>query len=345
MSDFVFPILGLIVSGVLFTTLAMSPLPNKYPYERFDPTSPKPNNPNKVFLNVDGFITGLFSTASNGSLSGKRSFAAIHPDYLDQLFLNRIPKDVSKLTSNIPAISVPIENAVWPAPDTIKSQIEEFNTNGELNNSPGRPSGSYVPTIVRVGIKKAALRSDSRVTAGKFTPSQLRLICKRSTETQDPLTGEAINVYPVGHLSSATQMQVTKEIQLESRNYGDATTKEIDFVFCVPTGYTPVLVQFKLNSVAQIRQNEASILKDASLAPRAATYTEGGGGQRGGFPGGGGGQRGGFPGGGGQRGGFPDGGGQRGGFPGGGGFPGDGGQSQDTPQGMAEQLMEPINNP
>ena len=70
-------ILGFIVSGVLLTTLAMAPLPPKYPYERFDPENPKPASPQKVLFNADGFVTNLFSTVSGGSLSGKKSFSYI----------------------------------------------------------------------------------------------------------------------------------------------------------------------------------------------------------------------------------------------------------------------------
>ena len=282
-------ILGFILSGVLVTTLAMAPLPSKYPYERFDSASPKPDSPGKVPLNADGFITGLFKTISNGSLGGKRSFASLHPDYISQLFLNRLNKDVSIVTSNSPAISIPNENAVWPAPDAIKTQIDELNSSGQLSKSPGKPSGSYVPMIVRVGIKKAAVKGESKISAGTFTSSQLRLICKINSELEDPLSGSAINVYPVGHFSSRDRIEVTTEIKLDSNSFGSGTSRDIDFVFCVPSGYTPIMVQLKLNNIAQIRAD--AILKEASQAPSPATYSSqnpgAGGGNRGGMPDGG----------------------------------------------------------
>jgi hypothetical protein len=315
-------VLGFIVSGVLVTALAMAPLPSSYPYERFDPTNPKPNNPNKVLLNADGLVTGLFSIISNGSFSGKTSFTVLHPDYLNQVFLNRLPKDVSLLTSNTPAIAVPIEKAVWPAPDAIKTQIDDLNNKGELNKSPGKPSGSYTPLIVRIGIKRAAIKTENKVSAGKFTLSQLRLICKHTTEMLNPLTGNAINVYPVGNLIAQDQMQVNMEIQLNSNNdFGDSPTRDIDFVFCVPSSFTPVLVEFKLNNVVQIIQN--AILKDIAEAPAPAIFiqqAEGQGGPGGpGFGGRGGGFGGRGRGGGGGRGGAGFGG------PGGRGFSGRGG--------------------
>ncbi len=72
-------LLGLILSGLLLTALAMAPLSNKYPYQRFDASRPDAERPNRVLLNTDGFATGWFGMISSGSLSGKRSFATLHP--------------------------------------------------------------------------------------------------------------------------------------------------------------------------------------------------------------------------------------------------------------------------
>jgi len=290
-------IVGFIVSGSLVTVLGMtSSLPMNLPYERFESSSPKLNNPKKVLFNADGFVTNLFSKASNGSLSGKRSFSVLHANYLDQIHMNRLPENVSILTSQTPAIVVPSDKAVWPASDRIKEQLSGLISSGDLNSSPGKPSESYTPMIVRIGFKKSAIKSDEKISAGTFTASQLRLICKKSSETQEPLSGTSINVFPAGHLTGSSQMEVTKEIKLEAQNI-DGSTKDIDFVFCIPNGYAPVLVEFKLNNIAQISQS--AILKDISEAPDPAVYrtSTGGGnrGNRGGGPGGpfGGGGRGG----------------------------------------------------
>jgi len=115
--------LGLILSGLLLTTLAMAPLPSKYPYQRFEADRPDADRPNKVLLNADGFATGWFSMLSNGSFSGRRSFAALHPAFVDQAFLNRLEatNDVSVITGS-QAIEVPRRNkkAAWLAPDDLK---------------------------------------------------------------------------------------------------------------------------------------------------------------------------------------------------------------------------------
>ncbi len=257
-------LLGYIISGLLLTSLEMAPLPTKYPYQRFDPTKLESENPNNVLLNANGFATGLFSTISNGSLSGKRSFATVHANYLDQLFLNRLFGDTSLVSSSTPAIEIPTP-AVWPAPEALRKQVDEFvselnrrgrlvdETTGKSVPMPGWIKSGYEPTIVRIGFKRSTLNRDARINAGAFAQSQLRLICKRRGFGQDPFAGNARNVYPIGYLKAPDQIQITPEILLEGDDFDDGTNKKfIDFVFCIPNSFVPVLVEFKLNSIVEI---------------------------------------------------------------------------------------------
>ena len=249
--------LGLMLSGLLLTFLVMAPLPNKYPYQRFDQGKPDTEKPNKALLNADGFVTGWFIIISSGSFSGKKSFATLHPNFLDQVFPNRhsADDDVSIITSS-QAIKIP-KKAVWPAPQGLK----------DSNGQPVPLKTGHNLTIVRVGIKKSALQD-----AGKFTLSQLRLICKPKGYTKDPLTGKGRNVYPIGYLKAADQIEVSSRIQIERDDFErDALQKEIDFVFRVPNDFEPVLVEFKLNNIAQIPR---SAIVSADQAPPPALFTQ-----------------------------------------------------------------------
>jgi len=249
-------ILGFMVSGLLLTALQMAPLPLSYPYERFDPARLDTDNPSGSLLNADGFATGLFGIISNGSLSGKNSFRTLHPSYLDQLFLNRFLGDASGISGVYPAIEVP-KPGVWPASQAVKKQVDDFvselrTRGGKVAYEPGGKSvalpistnEAYNPTIVRVGIKKRAIKREAIIDAGVFTPSQLRLICTRKT-------GEAVNAYPIGYMKTKDQIQISPEIKLAAGDIEDST-RFIDFVFCVPSGYDPALVEFKLNSIVEI---------------------------------------------------------------------------------------------
>ncbi|UCC98025.1 MAG: CvpA family protein [Phycisphaerales bacterium] len=278
-------IAGLLASGLLLTAFEMAPLSLSYPYPRFDPARLDVERPQGVLLNANGFATGLFSFLSNGSFSGKRSFAALHPDYLDQLFLNRV-LGIDKggaVSSTAPAIEVP-RPAVWPASQAIAEQVDAFV--GELRTRGGKiaydqagssvslpvsPDSGYLPTIVRVGVKKRAIKRDAAVNGGAFTPSQLRVICKRKGYGDDPLAGGGINVYPLGYLKSADQMQVSPLISVGTDDFeGSPGAKYIDFVFCVPNGFEPVLVQLKLNSVVEIPPGG---IVSADQAPAPAVFS------------------------------------------------------------------------
>jgi len=271
-------LLGLILSGLLLTALGMAPLPNKYPYQRFN------GKRSKVLLNADGFATGLFSIISKGSLSGKRSFSTIHPDYLDQLYLNRLISGTSILTTK-PAISLPRppKPAVWPAPEGLSEQVSQIvsdlNLQGKLKDEstgksifmPG-PGSNYQPTIVRVGIQISALRPKATINGGIFILPQLRLICKQKGHSTD-LTGTGINIYPIGHLKAADQIQVSTEMKVSSSDFKrNATEKWIDFVFCVPRDYVPVLVEFKQNSIVEIPPR-AIVTADQAPPPEVFTQT------------------------------------------------------------------------
>jgi len=268
--------LGLILAGLLLTALGMAPLSKKYPYQRFD------GKRSRVFLNADGFATGLFSIISRGSLSGERSFATVHPDYLDQLYLNKLVSGTSTLTSVSPAISVPTKQAVWPAPESISEQVNqlvsELNRQGTLKDELSGesismpPIGSdYQPMIVRVGIKINALRTSPKINVGEFILPQIRLICKRKGY-DDPLAGTGINIYPIGHLKAADQIQVSTQIKVVSNDFkNQAKEKWIDFVFCIPRDFVPVLVEFKQNSIVDIPERA---IVTAEQAPPPELFTQ-----------------------------------------------------------------------
>jgi hypothetical protein len=249
-------ILGFFVSGLLLTALQMGPLPLSYPYERFDPARLNPDKPNGAPLNADGFATGLFGLISNGSLSGKNSFKTLHPNYLNQLFMNRLLGDVSSVSGIWPAIEVP-KPGVWPASQAVKEQVDkivselrtrggkvQYDSSGKSMSLPVSTNDTYNPTIVRVGIKKRAINREPAINGGVFTPSQLRLICTRNT-------GGTINVYPIGYMKTQNEIQISPEIKLTTVEI-QGNTRYIDFVFCLPSGYEPKLVGFKLNSIVEI---------------------------------------------------------------------------------------------
>jgi len=234
--------LGLFLSGLLLTALAMAPIPNKYPYQRFDQRYPDAEHPDKVLLNPDGLATGLFGMISSGSLSGKRSFATLHPAFIDQAFLNRhnIADNVPLITTS-QAIAVPRKNAAWRAPERIK----------DSDGNPVSPKSGHNLMFVRVGIRKSAAEE-----AGTFTFSQLRLICKQKAYDKSPLAGKGQNIYPIGYLTAPDTLKTQRLSDVVRVSRSDFAPNEmekwIDFAFYVPAGFVPVLIEFKQNSIAEV---------------------------------------------------------------------------------------------
>ena len=245
--------LGLFFSGILLTAMAMAPLSNKYPYPRFDSSNINQGviakSSKKVLLNADGFATGLFSLLSRGSFSGSKSFDVLHPDYLDQLYLNRYAKNIPLVTPE-EAIEIP-KNAVSQSPSDLK----------DSENKPVPVKAGHGLMTVQIGIKKKAA-----MEAGTFTLSQFRLICKNQTD-RNKLSGSAVNAYPVGYFDENNRVAVAdagEVLTIERDDFTD-NVKMLKLVFSVPSGMTPVLAEFKANNATDV----PAAKQDSSQTPDA----------------------------------------------------------------------------
>jgi len=82
-----------------------------------------------------------------------------------------------------------------------------------------------------------------------------------------------MNVYPLGYFKTANQIETNPKIKVERKDFsGNSATKDIDFVFAVPVGLHPALVEFKLNNIVQIPIN--AVLTDSAEAPPAAVMDQ-----------------------------------------------------------------------
>ena len=232
-------LLGLVVSGFLLTAAALAPLSNTFPYQRFDASRPDPQKSHKALLNPDGFLARVFALISKGGLAGSQSFAALHANFLDELFLNRSLIDKNGTFLAEPgAVTLPLKAAAWPAPEGLKDNRE----------SPVASRTGHDLILVRVGLTSAIFKA-----GGNFVPGQLRLICKQKGDKL-PLQGSATDAYPVGYIKTGGLLQMTglaDQIKLQSQDIKDKAAW-IDFAFYVPAGFEPVAVSFKANVIAQV---------------------------------------------------------------------------------------------
>jgi len=233
-------VLGYLVTGYALVAASMAPLPNQWPYPRFDARNPNPSRPSKPVLSPDGFVTGLFATVSRGSfrtLGEPKSFAVLHAGYVDQLYLNRhkINEKVPLMTTAT-TIAVP-RNGVRQAPDSLRDSEGK-----SISISPGENL-----ILVRVELAPRGLRD-----AGKFTLSQLRLVCGPRSAGKPPLAGEGRAVYPLGYIGDKGRLDRKPLDEIITAESTSGEPVNLDLAFAVPGSLTPLLLQFKRNDVVQV---------------------------------------------------------------------------------------------
>jgi hypothetical protein len=243
---------GLAIAGTILITAALMPIGTNWPYQRFDPHNKnlQPQEPDKgLILNADGFTAGLASWFSRGSMSGSKSFAVFHPDFLNEIHLNRIEEDKDNLAiAGAQAVEV---KAAWEPNSTTK--LISVTDSQPLRSKPGTKI-----VIVRTGLKSGAIKDGGAMAEDNmlaFTTAQVRLICK-TRDSADNLGGSGYTVWPVGFIRNETVVELknlTDEIKLNPTDFSGGT-KWYDFVFYIPSDTVPVMLEFKLNAVAEVRK-------------------------------------------------------------------------------------------
>jgi hypothetical protein len=232
---------GVLVCGNLFVAMGLAPIQSKYLYSRFKTDSPVIlKTPQTSFLNTDGFVAGFYSLISRGSMSGHKSFAVLHADYLSQIHLNRIKtgEDILAVTSKkslvVPTGSTKKPVRTWDAPE--KGKV----------------------TVVRMGIVAQNIQSGGAINPDtpsriQFCPAQIRMICKPSSETAKPLLGAGKAVWPIGFYQAGKLIPAKLD---EITTFDVKSAKDrivwLDVVFEMPDGYEGVLLQFKQDALAAL---------------------------------------------------------------------------------------------
>jgi hypothetical protein len=227
---------GFVIAGIVLTAAAMMPL-GRWPYERFNTEKEikRPSRPDKTLtLNADGFVANFASWLSKGSMSGEKSLAVFHPDFLNEIYLNRIRKDYENNLSMAGANAIKVKEA-WLAESELVSASDNLPINTTANTK---------EVIIRAEIENRNIKDGGALTEnGKvtFTLAQVRLVCK-AKDSADNLKGSGQTIYPAGFIKSANiveQKGLTEEIAGRAKVY--------DFVFNVPADAAPVILEFKQN--------------------------------------------------------------------------------------------------
>ncbi len=231
-------LIGMICSGMFITALTMAPIKDSFPYKRYAGENIDPQRPKTSFLNTDGLVTGLFSYVSEGAMSGKQSFASVHPDFLNKAYLARKwGKDGVFPMAGEDAVII-------PSKDAIKNE-----------------DGNRI--VLDVGLNPRDVADGGAQHDGNvsFTFAQIGLLCEpKSVQSGD--TAEVI--YPAGLFRNGTVDEVaySEVITLgrdkveERKGYPRAIWMKLAFE--VPSNLKPKAVQFKNYARTEIPKQKSS---------------------------------------------------------------------------------------
>lgn len=168
-------------------------------------------------LPVDSVVVGAVEKVSDGSLSSGKPFHTLHPDFLGELFGQRVGIEAG---GNHVAMNLPDkkQNAMdveglyhWnPKPGLKPEQYEKdsefvkLRTGGALK--PVTLTANQMYLVVRVIFKLQA--ADQKDRLFRFSPGSARLVLN----TRNPNTGELAftDLYPIGTLQDATTLYLNK---------------------------------------------------------------------------------------------------------------------------------------
>ena len=231
-------ITGGVIAGNFLIALGLMPVQHKAAYSRFP--SDKLivlSNPSMPILNVDGFITGMYSWLSRGALASDKSFAVAQADFLTKTHLNRF-----RINDGVQAIA---SRKCLILPSRGKKPVRLWTS----------PDGSTF-TIVRVGILSKGIADGGAMDASgqiRFTMAQLRLICKPTGEAGS-LRGSGIAVWPMGLFKNAAMVEKRLDDIIEEKETLGMKERVlwVDVAFKTPDGQSPVAFQFKQNAMVSL---------------------------------------------------------------------------------------------
>ena len=207
--------------------------------DTFDPA----NAEHKLFVPVDDLVMNTASWVSGGALAGSRTLASVHPDWLNELFAERVA--IQTGTRHV-ALVLPTNNPVSIAGayrvDSIDAKDGYGSVDKSINLSTSiRPeaykykvgptlkrSGDLVPLVIRV--KLASTATDDEDHIFRFGLGNVRLVA-RPAEGPDTY-GPATDYYPVGTLQDGKTVLINRADDFLFVNLGNGEAG-FDAVFMV----------------------------------------------------------------------------------------------------------------
>ncbi len=246
-------ITAMIFCGVILTALSMSPIPSKWLYSRYDSENFQLNSPSGILIPVDTTVAGLFNALSNGSMKSNKSFAVMHPNFIDQIHLNKLHSSEGVSSIAAPDCLIVKKNGLWKPTEKYKDAATGETIDREI-------------VIVRTGIKFGTIE-DGGATDEEgnfiFTLAQFQMIAvDGSIAASDKKFGasSAVTVYPIGYVKTKGVVEQKQDISqpitmgrsdfMQHEDYGNVLL--IDLVFEQPRNGTPITMNFRNNVTVEL---------------------------------------------------------------------------------------------
>src|SRR5262249_29384288 len=151
-----------------------------------------------MFIPVDDMLVGVVGQLSTGALSNDRPLAAIHPDWMTELFGQRAGVQVGTkhVLLNLPGLQMVSLKEVYWVPDKgpqMDGEIKSLRGNETLAPEPGDPGNPLI--VVRVAFDSNATDEDSKV---RVCCGSVRLVAFNESKQQYQ------NYFAIGTMENAT---------------------------------------------------------------------------------------------------------------------------------------------
>jgi hypothetical protein len=189
------------------------------------PELEQPDEDLRLFPAADALVVSLMSNVSNNGFSGKQSFQQSHPDYLRELYLNRLVLAEGSRQECAPD-AIAKTKRFWLF-DT-DHEIRDVKSGSQIEMGPDqRLCGVRVVLDTSKPSKKSIGSAD---VDGKvrFTMGSFRLVCCDPDEPKS----ESVALTPIGVLRSGGRL-VDRFTPKEGKMLS-SSTKEVDLLFRIP---------------------------------------------------------------------------------------------------------------
>lgn len=157
---------------------------------QFDPADKQ-----AMILPMDDMVVNTVSHLSDGgSLGWNRPLAATHPDFLQELFAQRlgIQTKATRVAAPSAVTSVDLFHL-----DSLQRRDHEYKDLRErpLDTTPLRPTSNQVLVVARLMFARSATDSDGLI---RFSPASVRMVARQGTGAN----AEWVNYYPIGTIDN-----------------------------------------------------------------------------------------------------------------------------------------------